>query len=410
MAEIHYFASPVGGKELIAHTYGGHSSGNPPYAYAVDITARYTPIYAIEGGIIEECHDNITVEQDASSWGGMGNHIKMRIPAKNWCGKDDSKYDLYVRYMHLSAGSLKVKKNDRVYKGQELAKSGNTGSSTGPHLHIDLAMGNYAPGTGAGKSIKVNTNGSFYQDNKSQNTELYKRIMNLEQDGNVNKEQSYVYWLFCQNSKLIKVDTSSTGGSALTKSDRAPEGYYTRNITQEDIMKGSTRSFAEIISSLGAIAYREMGGSIDQEYTYNGIAIYAKLFRARFLYDSKGTMIHAINTGGFSGSNFSTSWGDVAYAPKEDKVRKEIEDIVMKNLLYPQAYNIITKDTDKYLRIASMAPYFNYGYGNWFSNNPNNEDDIENGIKNGSLPSHISLGNSDKLAGVVGNTAFFPHK
>lgn len=41
-----------------------------------------------------------------------------------------------VMYAHLSA--VLVKKGDEIRQGQVVAKSGNTGLSTGPHLHYSL--------------------------------------------------------------------------------------------------------------------------------------------------------------------------------------------------------------------------------------------------------------------------------
>ena len=45
---------------------------------------------------------------------------------------------VYATYAHLQPGSLKVKKGDRVRKGQALALVGNTGNSSEPHLHFHL--------------------------------------------------------------------------------------------------------------------------------------------------------------------------------------------------------------------------------------------------------------------------------
>jgi len=44
----------------------------------------------------------------------------------------------YVELSHLKKGSIKVKKNDQVSKGQLLSECGNSGYSPEPHLHVQL--------------------------------------------------------------------------------------------------------------------------------------------------------------------------------------------------------------------------------------------------------------------------------
>jgi murein DD-endopeptidase MepM/ murein hydrolase activator NlpD len=47
----------------------------------------------------------------------------------------------YAFYAHLQRGSLKVKLGDRVTAGEVIGLVGNTGNSSGPHLHFHLMDG-----------------------------------------------------------------------------------------------------------------------------------------------------------------------------------------------------------------------------------------------------------------------------
>ena len=59
-----------------------------------------------------------------SSKGDYGKHIKIQID------------NIQTLYAHCS--KILVKENDVVEIGQEIAKVGSTGNSTGPHLHFEI--------------------------------------------------------------------------------------------------------------------------------------------------------------------------------------------------------------------------------------------------------------------------------
>jgi murein DD-endopeptidase MepM/ murein hydrolase activator NlpD len=54
--------------------------------------------------------------------------------------KDQGKF-YTATYMHLKKGSIKVSRGQRVIQGDHIADSGNTGESTGPHLHFEIQIG-----------------------------------------------------------------------------------------------------------------------------------------------------------------------------------------------------------------------------------------------------------------------------
>jgi hypothetical protein len=56
-----------------------------------------------------------------------GNYVILELGARR-----------FAFYAHLKPGSVSVKRGERVRVGQVIAETGNSGSSTGPHLHFQL--------------------------------------------------------------------------------------------------------------------------------------------------------------------------------------------------------------------------------------------------------------------------------
>jgi murein DD-endopeptidase MepM/ murein hydrolase activator NlpD len=97
--------------------------------YAVEVGR---PVKAIEAGRVIFAGPS-TIKLPSGEPGGGGYIVKIRHKVNGeW---------ITSSYMHLKKGSLQVKKNDLVIEGQKIAESGNTGASTGPHLHFEIQRG-----------------------------------------------------------------------------------------------------------------------------------------------------------------------------------------------------------------------------------------------------------------------------
>lgn len=80
-----------------------------------------TPIYAVSDGVVV----------DSSTSGGYGYWLRIRHEYPN-----GEVY--YSGYAHMYAQDVLVHVGDQVKAGQQVAAIGNTGYSTGPHLHFEV--------------------------------------------------------------------------------------------------------------------------------------------------------------------------------------------------------------------------------------------------------------------------------
>lgn len=80
-----------------------------------------TPIVAARGGVVVSLENR----QSGRTGNPSGNFVRIL--------HDDGTMGVYL---HLQQGSVRVREGQRVTQGQPIARSGNTGNSTGPHLHF----------------------------------------------------------------------------------------------------------------------------------------------------------------------------------------------------------------------------------------------------------------------------------
>ncbi|MFJ2329834.1 peptidoglycan DD-metalloendopeptidase family protein [Pseudomonas sp. NPDC087690] len=101
---------------------GQYSHYGPKNKYAMDIAMPVgTPIIAARAGVVVKTEN----AQSGRGNDASGNFVRVL--------HDDGTMGVYL---HLKQGSVSVREGQRVAVGSPLALSGNTGNSSGPHLHF----------------------------------------------------------------------------------------------------------------------------------------------------------------------------------------------------------------------------------------------------------------------------------
>ena len=106
--------------------YNGKFSHNGDNQYAIDWSMpEGTPVLAAREGIVVATKDDSTLGGSDKKYSGCANYVMVR--------HGDGTIGHYV---HLQKGGVKVKVGQKVKVGEVIALSGNTGFSSGPHLHF----------------------------------------------------------------------------------------------------------------------------------------------------------------------------------------------------------------------------------------------------------------------------------
>lgn len=110
---------PINGKHRVTDGYAEHKRRGS-VAPGTDFACKIgTPVYAVRGG---------RVKVSIVGHGSGGTMVEI----------SHAKGTVRTGYKHLS--KLAVKVGQKVTQGQLIGYSGNTGASTGPHLHFDMRV------------------------------------------------------------------------------------------------------------------------------------------------------------------------------------------------------------------------------------------------------------------------------
>lgn len=119
-----------GTKHRLSQGFNGSFSHYGENAYAVDFEMpEGTPVHAARAGMVVEVKADSRRGGPSTAYNADANYILI-------AHADGS----FGNYAHLRFGGVLVEPGEWVEAGQQIGYSGNTGRSTGPHLHFDVRL------------------------------------------------------------------------------------------------------------------------------------------------------------------------------------------------------------------------------------------------------------------------------
>lgn len=147
-------------------TYTDSNTGTVYEHKGIDfVAATGTKVYAMaEGTVVDLYEDNPDGEYQTGN--GWGNYVLIEHDDEHFDFASGSTSYVYTIYAHLEMDSIVPGEGTSVSKGQLIASSGDTGNSTGPHLHVQTVLHPQS-------NRELRPNNTLDSENRSRNPELW---------------------------------------------------------------------------------------------------------------------------------------------------------------------------------------------------------------------------------------------
>lgn len=122
-----------GTKHRLSQGFRGSFTHFGENEYAIDFEMDVgTPVHAARDGVVAEVKEDSRAGGPSARYGDDANYVLIL--------HDDGSFG---NYAHLRYGGAEVEPGEEVSAGEIIGYSGNTGRSSGPHLHFDVRLPTY---------------------------------------------------------------------------------------------------------------------------------------------------------------------------------------------------------------------------------------------------------------------------